>query len=73
LDVDGDETSGDGLVFIEIGSGETVLAARLEDGWMLESADGSEGSSPTPSLSRGSGFARAERRKAGNRDCGADS
>jgi hypothetical protein len=40
--VAGDETSGDGLEFIEIATGETVLAARLEDGWMLESADGSE-------------------------------
>jgi hypothetical protein len=42
LDVDGDETSGDGLEFIEIASGETVLAARLEAGWMVELADGSE-------------------------------
>jgi hypothetical protein len=42
LDVDGDETSGDGLEFIEIATGETVLAARVEDAWMLESADGSE-------------------------------
>ena len=38
----GDETSGDGLEFIEIASGETVLAARLGAGRMVESADGSE-------------------------------
>jgi hypothetical protein len=36
------ETSGDGLEFIEIATGETVLAARVADGWLLESADGSE-------------------------------
>jgi hypothetical protein len=42
LDVAGDETSGDGLEFIEIATGETVLAARVEAGWLLESADGSE-------------------------------
>jgi hypothetical protein len=42
LDVAGDETLGDGLEFIEIASGKTVLAAHIEDGWMLESADGSE-------------------------------
>ena len=38
----GQETSGDGLEFIEIATGETVLAARVEDGWMLESPDGTE-------------------------------
>jgi hypothetical protein len=40
--VAGEETSGDGLEFIEIATGETVLAARVAAGWMLESADGSE-------------------------------
>ena len=36
------DTSGDGLEFIELATGETVLAARVDDGWMLEFADGSE-------------------------------
>jgi hypothetical protein len=37
-----DTSSSDGLEFIEIATGETVLAARVHDGWLLESADGSE-------------------------------
>ncbi len=36
------DTSGDGLEFIELATGETVLAARVDEGWMLEFADGSE-------------------------------
>jgi hypothetical protein len=43
LDVGADENaSGDGLEFVEIATGLTVLAARVDDGWLLESADGSE-------------------------------
>jgi hypothetical protein len=37
-----DATEADGLEFIEIATGETVIAAQVEDGWMLESPDGSE-------------------------------
>jgi hypothetical protein len=39
---DSGDTSGDGLEFIEIATGMTVLAAKVDDGWMLESADGTE-------------------------------
>ena len=37
-----DQAPGDGLEFIELATGRTVLAARVDDGWMLESADGGE-------------------------------
>jgi hypothetical protein len=39
---DSDDASGDRLEFIEIATGITVLAAKVADGWMLESADGTE-------------------------------
>jgi hypothetical protein len=39
---DSDDASGDGLEFIEVATGMTVLAAKVDDGWMLESADGTE-------------------------------
>jgi hypothetical protein len=39
---DSRDTSGDGLEFIEIATGRTVLAAEVADGWMLESDDGTE-------------------------------
>jgi hypothetical protein len=42
LDVGEDNASGDGLEFIELATGETVLAERVDDGWLVESADGSE-------------------------------
>jgi hypothetical protein len=42
LIVGDDNASGDGLEFIEIATGETVLAERVDEGWLLESADGSE-------------------------------
>lgn len=32
----------DGLEFIETATGKTVRAARLEDGWLVESEDGVE-------------------------------
>jgi len=38
-----DETaSGDGLEFIESATGKTVQAARVDDGWLVESDDGTE-------------------------------
>jgi hypothetical protein len=36
------DASGDGLEFIEVATGMTVLAAKVDDGWMLESPDGTE-------------------------------
>jgi hypothetical protein len=42
LVVGDDGTSGDGLEFIELATGETVLAEQVDDGWLVESADGSE-------------------------------
>jgi hypothetical protein len=37
-----DDASGDGLEFIEVATGMTVLVAKVDDGWMLEAADGRE-------------------------------
>ena len=39
---DHENASDDGLEFVEIATGETVLVARVDDGWLVESADGSE-------------------------------
>jgi hypothetical protein len=39
---DAGDTSGDWLEFIEIATGRTVLAAKVDDGWMIESDDGTE-------------------------------
>jgi hypothetical protein len=33
---------GDGLEYIEIASGMTVSASRVDEGWIVESADGTE-------------------------------
>jgi hypothetical protein len=42
LDVGDGNTSGDGLEFIELATGQTVLAEQVDEGWLVESDDGSE-------------------------------